>query len=105
MVIEPSLERVREARELLHGHFGATRVVEAQFLARRTGKRLRLKLETQLRTGSFRVRGAVWALAARLKRESVAGVVASGTGNHGAAVAWTGWSQLLISPTIGKVKF
>lgn len=31
MVIEPSLERVREARELLYGHFGATRVVEAQF--------------------------------------------------------------------------
>jgi threonine dehydratase len=47
-------------------------------------------LEAELPTGSFKVRGALWALAARLKKGPVEEVVASSTGNHGAAVAWAG---------------
>jgi len=60
-------------------------------------------LEAELPTGSFKVRGALWALAARLKKvgraeksgsrgggnfDGVTEVIASSTGNHGAAVAW-----------------
>ena len=47
-----------------------------------------LKLETELPTGSFKVRGAFYALAERMKKEKVREVVASSTGNHGAAVAY-----------------
>jgi len=113
--MEPSLARIREAGEFLGTWFGETRVVEAPFLSRDTGRRVWLKLETELPTGSFKVRGALWALAARLKSEGQATevaaqegtmnraptswaagaqaggireVVASSTGNHGAAVAW-----------------
>jgi threonine dehydratase len=47
-----------------------------------------LKLESDLPTGSFNPRGALHALATRLERARVPEVVASSTGNHGAAVAW-----------------
>jgi len=47
-----------------------------------------LKLECELPTGSFKVRGALYSLAKRLERGTVSEVVAASTGNHGAAVAW-----------------
>ena len=88
MEIRPEIATIREAREFLAQHFAVTRLIEAPFLSGRTGKRVWLKLEAELPTGSFKVRGALWGLASRLKRGSVEDVVASSTGNHGAAVAW-----------------
>ncbi len=70
--------------------FGVTRLVAGPFLSRKTGRRVYLKLEAELPTGSFKVRGALWALAVRLKKGGVEEVVASSTGNHGAAVAYAG---------------
>jgi threonine dehydratase len=87
-MVELSLARIQAARQFLLKHFGPTRMVEAAALGARVGRRVWLKLETELPTGSFKVRGALWALAARWKRGSVAEVIASSTGNHGAAVAW-----------------
>jgi threonine dehydratase len=46
-----------------------------------------LKLESEMPTGSFKVRGALYALHAEVTKRRVAEVVASSTGNHGAAVA------------------
>jgi threonine dehydratase len=46
-----------------------------------------LKLESELPTGSFKVRGALYALAAQMRAAPVGSVVTSSTGNHGAAVA------------------
>ena len=113
--IRPELTSIRQAQEFLAKHFGATRLIEAPYLSARVGKRVFLKLEAELPTGSFKVRGALWALATRLKREPGKGqekeqeqgqegtihraptgdgldpvqeVIASSTGNHGAAVAW-----------------
>jgi threonine dehydratase len=42
----------------------------------------------ELPTGSFKVRGALYGLAARLKKGAIEEVIACSTGNHGAAVAW-----------------
>jgi threonine dehydratase len=81
---------IREAQRLLSKYFAVTRLIGAPFLRGRTGKRVYLKLETELPTGSFKARGALWALATRLKRERVEEVIASSTGNHGAAVAYAG---------------
>ena len=86
--IQPSLAAIHEARRFLAQHFGPTRLVPAPFLSHETGKPVHLKLETELPTSSFKARGALWALATRLKNERVEEVVASSTGNHGAAVAW-----------------
>ena len=52
-----------------------------------------MKLESELPTGSFKVRGALYALHANLRRRRIGEVVASSTGNHGAAVAYA--AQLL----------
>jgi threonine dehydratase len=84
----PRLSKIREAQRFLSKYFAVTRLIGAPFLRGRTGKRVYLKLETELPTGSFKVRGALWALATRLKSERVEEVIASSTGNHGAAVAY-----------------
>ena len=88
MEIKPELTSIRQAQEFLAKYFGATRLIAAPFLSGRVGKRAWLKLEAELPTGSFKVRGALWGLAARLKKGPVEEVVACSTGNHGAAVAW-----------------
>ncbi|HKW62162.1 MAG TPA: threonine/serine dehydratase [Candidatus Acidoferrum sp.] len=85
--IQPGISKIREAQKFLAKYFAPTRLVAAPFLSKRTGKNVYLKLETELPTGSFKVRGAFYALAERMKRETVREVVASSTGNHGAAVA------------------
>ena len=47
-----------------------------------------LKMETDLPTGTFKVRGALWALAHKLEEQSIPHVITASTGNHGAAVAY-----------------
>jgi threonine dehydratase len=54
------------------------------------GREVFLKNETVLPTGSFKVRGALYALSVTLARRSIREVVAASTGNHGAAVAYAG---------------
>jgi len=83
-----SLNTIREAQGFLAKHFAPTRLIAAPFLSQATGKNVYLKLETELPTGSFKVRGAFWALAQRMKRGPIQEVVACSTGNHGAAVAF-----------------
>ena len=86
--IQPSLSAIRQAQKFLANYFAPTRLISAPFLSGRTKKNVYLKLETDLPTGSFKVRGAFYALAQRMKKEKVREVVASSTGNHGAAVAY-----------------
>jgi threonine dehydratase len=85
--IVPSISTIREAQRFLAKYFAPTRLIAAPFLSQATGKNVYLKLETELPTGSFKVRGAFWALAQRLNQGPVQEVVACSTGNHGAAVA------------------
>jgi threonine dehydratase len=86
--IVPRVSTIREAQKFLAKYFEPTRLIAAPFLTQRTGKNVYLKLETELPTGSFKVRGAVYALAHRMNRGPVEEVVACSTGNHGAAVAY-----------------
>ena len=79
---------IRQARQLLSGRLSSTRLVQAPFLAAQTGKRISLKLETELPTSSFKIRGALYTLTVNLNRRAIPEVVASSTGNHGAAVAY-----------------
>jgi threonine dehydratase len=75
-------ESVAEARQLLAGLFSPSRVQFAESLG------VYLKLESDLPTGTFKVRGAVYALSRRMEAATVPEVVAASTGNHGAAVAY-----------------
>src|SRR5262249_43120259 len=80
--------RFVEAREFLAAHLPETRLVSAPSLQRNSEQKVYLKLESELPTGSFKVRGALFALHVNMKRRAVTEVVASSTGNHGAAVAY-----------------
>lgn len=88
--ISRALRKIREAEQLLAPYFKPTRMVEASNLAEQNDSHsgIYLKLETDLPTASFKPRGALYALATTLGRRPVAEVIASSTGNHGAAVAW-----------------
>ena len=81
-------EQVNEARELLRPLLRPTRLVPAERIGRESDTQIYLKLETDLPTGSFKPRGALYALMKTLQQRSVKGVVAASTGNHGAAVAY-----------------
>src|SRR5262245_44130224 len=84
------MERSRfvEAREFLAAHLLQTRLVAAPSLHKNPAQKVYLKLESELPTGSFKVRGALYALHVNMLRRAVTEVVASSTGNHGAAVAF-----------------
>jgi threonine dehydratase len=86
--IVPGISTIREAQKFLAKYFAPTRLIPALFLSQTTGRNVYLKLETELPTSSFKVRGALYALAQRMNRGQVLEVVASSTGNHGAAVAY-----------------
>ncbi|HEY6265151.1 MAG TPA: pyridoxal-phosphate dependent enzyme [Candidatus Acidoferrum sp.] len=86
--ILPGISMIREAQKFLAKYFAPTRLIPALFLSQTTGRNVYLKLETELPTSSFKVRGALYALAQRMNRGQVLEVVASSTGNHGAAVAY-----------------
>src|SRR5882762_4639191 len=86
--IVPGISTIRTAQKFLAKYSAATRLIPAPFLSHATDKNVYLKLETELPTGSFKVRGAFWALAQRVSREPIQEVVACSTGNHGAAVAF-----------------
>ena len=81
-------EQVNDARELLRQYLRPTRLVTAERLGRDSDTQVFLKLETDLPTGSFKPRGALYALMKNLQLRSLKGVVAASTGNHGAAVAY-----------------
>jgi threonine dehydratase len=85
--IVPSISTIREAQRFLAKYSAPTRLIAAPYLSQTTGRNVYLKLEPELPTGSFKVRGAFWALAQRMNRGPMQEVVACSTGNHGAAVA------------------
>ena len=86
--MNPTTEQVDDARELLRRFLQPTRLVRAERIGRESDTQIYLKLETDLPTGSFKPRGALYALMKNLEQRSVKGVVAASTGNHGAAVAY-----------------
>jgi len=87
MAIKPGLSTLRDAQALLRKYFQVTPLVPAPSLSRAGGEAW-LKNETGLPTGSFKPRGALFGLAENLRRQPMEEVVASSTGNHGAAVAF-----------------
>jgi threonine dehydratase len=81
-------QQVNDARVLLRQFLRPTRLIPAERIGRDSETQIYLKLETDLPTGSFKPRGALYALMKNLEQRSINGVVAASTGNHGAAVAY-----------------
>jgi len=87
MPISPSLATIHAAQKLLSAYLPVTPLVACPPLNRGNAE-VHLKLETVLPTHSFKPRGALYALATTLRQRPVEEVIASSTGNHGAAVAF-----------------
>src|SRR5258707_14609530 len=96
------LHRFSEAREVLSRYLRQTRLARAASLEANSKQKVFLKLESEMPTGSFKVRGAIYALSVHEQGGGVRKVVASSTGNHGAAVAHAarvlGWKARGFSP-------
>jgi len=95
----PAVMDIEHARAFLGQHLTPTRLLPAPSLTSLAGQPVLLKLESDLPTGSFKVRGALYALWSRMRARRIAEVVASSTGNHGAAVAYAA-RQLGVRATI-----
>jgi threonine dehydratase len=94
--------KFKAAREVLSKYLPKTRLVRAASLETESEQQVFLKLENELPTGSFKVRGAIYALSLHEQVEGTCEVVASSTGNHGAAVAYAakvlGWRARIFLP-------
>lgn len=78
---------VEEARAIVEDRLICTPVVPSPVLSEYLGTAVHLKLECLQITGSFKVRGALFALH-RLKATGVREVAACSAGNHGKGIAW-----------------
>jgi threonine dehydratase len=96
------LGKFKTAREVLSKYLPKTRLVRAASLETESEQQVFLKLENELPTGSFKVRGAIYALSLHEQVQGTREVVASSTGNHGAAVAYAakvlGWRARIFLP-------
>jgi threonine dehydratase len=99
--VSTNFSALAAARELLAKYLPRTRLIPAQSLRKSPEQNVCLKLESELPTGSFKVRGAIYALGVH-EKGGRRGVVASSTGNHGAAVAYAaqllGWQARIFLP-------
>jgi threonine dehydratase len=78
---------IREAQQLLAKYFPPSPLQKASSLSGPNAD-VYLKLETALPTGSFKPRGALYALIKNQQRCRIDEVTTSSTGNHGAATAF-----------------
>jgi threonine dehydratase len=83
-----TLEDVREAQEAILGFVHRTPIFGSETLSDMTGTELRLKAESLQKTGSFKVRGAIFAAKSLNTAERSRGVICVTAGNHGAALAY-----------------
>jgi threonine dehydratase len=83
----PSLRQVLAAAERLKAVARRTPLERSPWLSERAGTEVWLKLETQQRTGSFKLRGAYNAIASLSEDERARGLVTASAGNHGQGVA------------------
>ena len=82
-----TLSDIEAARARIAGHVATTPLRPSQWLGRRHGHPVHMKLETRQVTGSFKLRGATNAVRSLSDEVRAKGLVTASTGNHGRAVA------------------
>jgi threonine dehydratase len=83
----PAAADVLAAARRLRGVARRTPLERSAWLSERAGTDVHLKLETQQRTGSFKLRGAYNAVASLTPEARARGLVTASAGNHGQGVA------------------
>jgi len=87
------LADAQRARSAIAGHIFRTPLVSSHSLGERIGAQAFLKLENLQRTGSFKVRGATYAMSRLSPAARAAGVVTMSAGNAAQAIARAGRAQ------------
>lgn len=83
----PTLADFEDAARTLTGLITRTPMDESQVLSEIVGAPVILKMENLQRTGSFKIRGAIYRLSRLTEEERARGVVAASAGNHAQGVA------------------
>lgn len=96
-MIDPA--NIDSAVRILTGKIDATPLMESRSLSNQFGGPIYLKMENLQRTGSFKIRGALYKLTSNQDAIGPQGVVAASAGNHAQGVALAA-SQLGIGSTI-----
>jgi threonine dehydratase len=79
---------IADARKVISSRLRRTPVMSSQALSERTGTHASLKLELFQKTGSFKPRGVLNALAGLSEGDWQRGVISISAGNHAQALAW-----------------
>lgn len=79
---------VLAAAAVVSPYIRRTRIIRSDGLSRVAGADVRLKLENEQITGSFKLRGAINVIASLPDATRAQGVIASSAGNHGLGVAY-----------------
>ncbi len=104
---EDIYSKILDAREVLKGIAHVTRLDMSSTFSRLTGGEIYLKLENLQKTGSFKVRGATYAMSQLSDDEKKAGVIAASAGNHAQGVAYAatrlGLKSTIVMPIFSPI--
>jgi len=81
-------KKIQDAHTILEPIVHRTRLDHSSTFSRITEGNVYLKLENLQKTGSFKVRGAAYAMSQLTDKEKAAGVIAASAGNHAQGVAY-----------------
>jgi threonine dehydratase len=99
--------KIVDAREVLRDIKHVTRLDHSSTFSRIAGGEVFLKLENLQKTGSFKVRGAAYAMSQLTDKEKKAGVIAASAGNHAQGVAYAatrlGLKSTIVMPVFSPV--
>jgi len=93
------LSLIKEASNVLRSNIHRTPLTFSTYFSHLVGREIYLKLENLQKTGSFKVRGALFKINSLLPEVRERGVVAASSGNHAQGVAYSA-SKLGVKATI-----
>ena len=82
-----SVEKVKHAAKMMKGKVIRTPLIYSPSLSEMFGGEIYLKLENLQKTGSFKIRGAMYYILTNKDKIGHSGVVAASAGNHAQGVA------------------
>jgi threonine dehydratase len=92
----PSIENIQNARDLLiKNNIKKTPLQKSTTFSEITGSNIFMKLESLQKTGTFKVRGALYKInkISQEKIKNYNGIIAASAGNHAQGVAYAAWTK------------
>lgn len=87
MITELSLEKFKEAAEIVKNVTNPTNLVYSDYFSKTTGNKVYIKPENLQFTGAYKVRGAYYKISQLTDEERAKGLITASAGNHAQGVA------------------